>query len=54
MGEIGFLYLPLIALVLANTSLYQEYLTNPVSEDIPLVEFGLFFSVWPLGCESST
>ena len=43
MSEVGFSIFPLIALVLAVQALYQEYLTNPVSEDIPLVGLACFF-----------
>ncbi|KWU00040.1 YijD family membrane protein [Vibrio toranzoniae] len=43
MSEVGFSIFPLIALVLTVQALYQEYLTNPVSEDIPLVGLACFF-----------
>lgn len=43
MSEVGFSIFPLIALVLAVQALYQEYLANPVSEDIPLVGLACFF-----------
>ena len=43
MSEVSFSIFPLIALVLAVQALYQEYLNNPVSEDIPLVGLAGFF-----------
>ncbi|WP_260261977.1 YijD family membrane protein [Vibrio intestinalis] len=43
MSEVGFSIFPIIALVLAVQALYQEYLNNPVSEDIPLVGLACFF-----------
>lgn len=43
MSEISFSIFPLIALVLSVQALYQEYLRNPVSEDIPLVGLACFF-----------
>ena len=43
MSEVSFSIFPLIALVLAVQALYQEYLNNPVSEDIPLVGLACFF-----------
>ena len=43
MSEVGFSIFPLIALVLAVQALYQEYLANPVSEDIPLLGLACFF-----------
>ena len=43
MSEVSFSFFPLIALVLSVQALYQEYLRNPVSEDIPLVGLACFF-----------
>ena len=43
MSEVAFSIFPLIALVLAVQTLYQEYLSNPVSEEIPLVGLACFF-----------
>ncbi|USD32390.1 MULTISPECIES: YijD family membrane protein [Vibrio] len=43
MSEVSFSIFPLIALVLSVQTLYQEYLRNPVSEDIPLVGLACFF-----------
>ncbi|NVD08145.1 YijD family membrane protein [Vibrio sp. JPW-9-11-11] len=43
MSEVSFSIFPLIALVLSVQALYREYLTNPVSEDIPLVGLACFF-----------
>ena len=43
MSEVSFSIFPLIALVLSVQPLYQEYLRNPVSEDIPLVGLACFF-----------
>ncbi|WP_070962939.1 YijD family membrane protein [Vibrio sonorensis] len=43
MSEVSFSIFPVIALVLAVQSLYQEYLKNPVSEDIPLIGLACFF-----------
>ena len=43
MSEVSFSIFPLIALVLSVQALYQEYLSNPVSEDIPLVGLACFF-----------
>ncbi|KII80289.1 YijD family membrane protein [Vibrio renipiscarius] len=43
MSEVGFSIFPIIALVLAVQTLYQEYLNNPVSEDIPLIGLACFF-----------
>lgn len=43
MSEVSFSIFPLIALVLSVQALYQEYLRNPVSEDIPLVGLACFF-----------
>lgn len=43
MSEVSFSIFPLIALVLAVQALYQEYLRNPVAEDIPLVSLACFF-----------
>jgi len=42
-SEVSFSIFPLIAMVLAVQSLYQEYLRNPVAEDIPLVGLACFF-----------
>ncbi len=43
MSQIGFSIFPIIALVLSVQALYQGYLNNPVSEDIPLVGLACFF-----------
>ena len=43
MSQVSFSIFPLIALVLAVQTLYQEYLSKPVSEDIPLVGLACFF-----------
>ncbi len=43
MSEISFSIFPLIALVLSVQSLYQGYLTKPISEDFPLVGLASFF-----------
>lgn len=43
MSEVTFSIFPLIALVLSVQALYQEYLSNPVSEEIPLVGLACFF-----------
>ncbi len=43
MSEVSFSIFPLITLVLAVQALYQEYLRNPVAEDIPLVGLACFF-----------
>ncbi|EGU37614.1 YijD family membrane protein [Vibrio scophthalmi] len=43
MSEVSFSIFPIIALVLAVQALYQEYLNNPVSEDIPLIGLACFF-----------
>ena len=43
MSEVGFSIFPIVALVLAVQTLYQEYLNNPVSEDIPLIGLACFF-----------
>ncbi|MDN3696626.1 MULTISPECIES: YijD family membrane protein [Vibrio] len=43
MSEVSFSIFPLIALVLSVQMLYQEYLSRPVSEDIPLVGLACFF-----------
>ncbi|QXO17517.1 MULTISPECIES: YijD family membrane protein [Vibrio] len=43
MSEISFSIFPVIALVLSVQALYQEYLSHPVSEDIPLVGLACFF-----------
>lgn len=42
MSEVHFSIFPWIALVLALQALYQEYLKNPVSEDIPLLGLACF------------
>ncbi len=42
-SEVDFSVFPLIALVLAVQSLYQEYLRQPVSEEIPMVGLACFF-----------
>ncbi|MGY5584044.1 YijD family membrane protein [Vibrio cincinnatiensis] len=42
-SEVSFSIFPLITLVLAVQALYQEYLRNPVAEDIPLVGLACFF-----------
>ncbi|MDN3615488.1 YijD family membrane protein [Vibrio gallaecicus] len=43
MSEVAFSIFPLIALVLSVQALYQEYLANPVSEEIPLLGLACFF-----------
>lgn len=43
MSEVSFSIFPLIALVLAAQALYQEYLSHPVSEDMPLIGLACFF-----------
>lgn len=43
MSDVPFSIFPLIALVLSVQALYREYLSNPVSEDIPLVSLACFF-----------
>jgi len=43
LSEVSFSIFPVIALVLAVQALYQEYLRNPVAEDIPLVGLACFF-----------
>ncbi|MHC6528590.1 MULTISPECIES: YijD family membrane protein [unclassified Vibrio] len=43
MSDVAFSIFPVIALVLSVQALYQEYLRNPVSEDIPLVGLACFF-----------
>ncbi|MFW7526011.1 YijD family membrane protein [Vibrio ostreicida] len=43
MADVPFSIFPLIALVLSVQALYQEYLRNPVSEDIPLLGLACFF-----------
>ncbi|AUI87257.1 hypothetical protein BS333_13315 [Vibrio azureus] len=43
MSEISFSIFPLIAFVLAVQALYQEYLNNPVSEELPMVALACFF-----------
>mgnify|MGYP000318112593 FL=1 len=45
MSDVAFSIFPVIALVLSVQALYQEYLRNPVSEDIPLVGLACFFVV---------
>ncbi|CAH0524353.1 YijD family membrane protein [Vibrio hippocampi] len=42
-SEVAFSIFPLIALVLSVQALYQEYLNNPVTEDVPLVGLAAFF-----------
>ncbi len=41
--EVAFSVFPLIALVLSVQMLYQNYLRNPVSEELPLVGLACFF-----------
>ncbi len=43
LNEISFSIFPLIALVLAVQMLYQNYLANPVAEDIPMLGLACFF-----------
>jgi drug/metabolite transporter (DMT)-like permease len=43
MAEVSFSVFSLIALVLSVQMLYQDYLKNPVAEDIPLVGLACFF-----------
>lgn len=43
MSQVSFSIFPIIALVLAVQALYQEYLSNPVAEDVPLVALACFF-----------
>ncbi|GLO62268.1 membrane protein [Vibrio sp. MACH09] len=43
LSEVSFSIFPLIALALAAQMLYQNYLTNPVAEDIPLLGLACFF-----------
>ncbi|CAH8230335.1 YijD family membrane protein [Vibrio aestuarianus] len=43
MSGVSFSIFPVIALVLSVQALYQEYLRNPVAEDIPLVGLACFF-----------
>lgn len=43
MSSVPFSLFALIALVLSVQMLYQEYLTNPVAEEIPLVSLACFF-----------
>lgn len=43
LSEITFSIFPLIALVLAMQMLYQNYLANPVAEDIPMLGLACFF-----------
>lgn len=43
MSDVAFSIFPVIALVLSVQALYQEYLRNPVAEDIPLVGLACFF-----------
>ncbi|TXY28671.1 YijD family membrane protein [Vibrio mimicus] len=42
MSSVPFSLFALIALVLSVQMLYQEYLTNPVAEEIPLVSLACF------------
>ncbi|WP_165310004.1 YijD family membrane protein [Vibrio ziniensis] len=42
-SEVSFSIFPVIALVLSVQALYQEYLRNPVAEEIPLVGLACFF-----------
>jgi pilus assembly protein TadC len=42
-SEISFSIFPLIALVLAVQMLYQNYLRNPVAEELPLIGLACFF-----------
>lgn len=42
-SEVPFSIFPLIALVLSVQMLYQDYLRNPVSEDLPLIGLACFF-----------
>lgn len=41
--EVAFSIFPIIALVLAGQSLYQEYLRPPTNEDTPLIAVACFF-----------
>ena len=43
LNEISFSIFPLIALILAVQMLYQNYLANPVAEDIPMLGLACFF-----------
>jgi len=43
MTEVTFSIFPFISLVLSAQMLYQNYLRNPVSEDLPLVGLACFF-----------
>lgn len=43
MSDVSFSIFPIIALVLSVQALYQEYLRNPVSEEIPLLGLACFF-----------
>lgn len=43
MSEVTFSIFPLIALVLSVQMLYQNYLRNPISEDLPLIGLACFF-----------
>ncbi|KQB09811.1 YijD family membrane protein [Vibrio metoecus] len=43
MSSVPFSLFALIALVLSVQMLYQEYLTHPVAEDVPLVGLACFF-----------
>jgi hypothetical protein len=42
-SEVTFSIFPLIALVLSVQALYQEYLRNPIPEDVPMVGLAAFF-----------
>ena len=42
-SEVSFSFFALIALILSAQMLYQEYLRNPVAEDLPLVGLACFF-----------
>ncbi|WCE29608.1 YijD family membrane protein [Vibrio sp. SCSIO 43137] len=43
LSEVSFSIFPLIALVLAVQMLYQNYLSNPVAEEIPMIGLACFF-----------
>ncbi len=43
MSSVPFSLFALIALVLSAQMLYQEYLTHPVAEEVPLVGLACFF-----------
>lgn len=43
LSEVTFSIFPLIALALAVQMLYQNYLANPVAEDIPMLGLACFF-----------